>query len=343
MAPSKWPLSILLTLLSCSNSVFAQGGDPDIRILNATNPTYTLGEVTVHLVTVGNNSHAFSPNSITATPGDIISFSFWPGGHSVIHSEFGYPCVPFEDVHDGQGGFFSGTMNATSTYNPVWNLTVNDTSPIFFYCGAPGSCVGHAMLGAINPIAETPVLTQMALAKEADYQRLPGQDLPQEAFLSLSSLAQSATTVTVTAGQTSMPVSTTSAAAASTSTTAATAPVPSHSGLTTGAIAGIAVGGVIILALAAGLFYFFGRSKTLKEQVRASQQREDGRAAQSRHASGLPPYAPAWMNGAGDGGYKTTSEVGTTVIATPATRVGSLEMRQQEFATSHGHQQGLYR
>jgi hypothetical protein len=36
---------------------------------------------------------------------------------------------------------------------PTWNLTINDTSPIFFYCSAPGSCIDYQMVGAINPVS----------------------------------------------------------------------------------------------------------------------------------------------------------------------------------------------
>ncbi|OQN98195.1 hypothetical protein B0A48_15471 [Cryoendolithus antarcticus] len=329
MPSMRWPWTPLLALLSYTLRTSAQiTTDPDIFIDNSTAITYAQGEVTVHQVTVGNNSYSFSPNSITATPGDIISFTFWPGGHSVIHSQFGYPCIPWEDLHDGSGAFYSGVSNATADYRPTWNLTVNDTRPLFFYCGAPGSCVGHAMLGAINPVAETPLLTQMALAKEADYSLLPGQALPDSALSSLSALAQTATTVTVTASHTSAAATT---AAAATTTTAATAAVSSsHSALSAGAIAGIAIAGVVVLALAAGLFYFFGRSKTLKEQVQ--QAREDGHN-QSRHASMMPPsYAPSW-GGHRESGYKPTNEVEGSVVGTPGgpNRMGSPEMRESGF------------
>ena len=48
---------------------------------------------------------------------------------------------------------------------PTWNLTINSTAPTFFYCGAPGSCVNWAMLGAINADANHSIETQIKLAR----------------------------------------------------------------------------------------------------------------------------------------------------------------------------------
>jgi hypothetical protein len=53
---------------------------------------------------------------------------------------------------------------------PKWNLTINDTSPIFFYCSAPGSCIDYQMVGAINPVS------RLRLSS------IPLLDLPSEEF-----------------------------------------------------------------------------------------------------------------------------------------------------------------
>ena len=37
---------------------------------------------------------------------------------------------------------------------PTWNLTINDTEPIFLYCAAPGSCINYQMVGVINPVGQ---------------------------------------------------------------------------------------------------------------------------------------------------------------------------------------------
>jgi hypothetical protein len=48
---------------------------------------------------------------------------------------------------------------------PSWNLTINTTYPTFFYCGAPGSCINWAMVGAINADAEHSIVTQIQSAR----------------------------------------------------------------------------------------------------------------------------------------------------------------------------------
>ena len=77
--------------------------------VNATTPTVVENEITVHKISVGETQHYFTPNSINALPGDIVMFTFWPGNHSVIRAEYGFPCVPYEDIQDNElQGFYSG-------------------------------------------------------------------------------------------------------------------------------------------------------------------------------------------------------------------------------------------
>jgi len=291
-----------LAVLACLSAALAQ----ETGANNDTTPTTTVGEITIHTVTVGRLENEFQPNSIIATPGDIVQFVFYPTNHSVIRAEYGYPCVPYEDI-TGNTGFYSGFEPIASTNEslPTWNLTINNTDPVFYYCGAPGSCIGWGMLGVINPNASTSLDTQLLLAKQANYMLEPGQKLPSDAMTSLQSLAATATTtLTVTASATGSP-----------STTPAV-PAPSdtedqhhHSGLSGGATAGIAVGAVAVAILAALLFFLLGRTKTLKEMLHhnnntASGQpgmRDAGAANTSftaghgqsysrHHSSQLPPY-----------------------------------------------------
>ena len=39
---------------------------------------------------------------------------------------------------------------ADRSQNPIWQLRVNDTEPIYFYCSAYGSCDKQKMIGGIN-------------------------------------------------------------------------------------------------------------------------------------------------------------------------------------------------
>lgn len=155
---------------------------------------------------------------------------------------------------------------------PTWNLTINSTEPIFYYCGAVGSCTDWGMVGAINANGSTSLATQIRLAHEADYMLLPGQQFPSEAVeASLSALAHSAT-ITTTTEVVTKPSSST------------TPPRPSQpadrssGGLSSGAVAGIAVGAAIVALVVAALFFLMCRTRSLKRKLELKSA-----------ASGVPP------------------------------------------------------
>ncbi|KAG7450379.1 uncharacterized protein BT62DRAFT_978558 [Guyanagaster necrorhizus] len=103
-------------------------------------------------VTVGgSNQLVFDPPRISAEPRDIIMFEFQSKNHTVTQSSFDDPCRQLNA--NGTIGFDSGfhavTDNATL---PTWNITVNDTAPIWAYCRqkTPTSHCGAGMVFAIN-------------------------------------------------------------------------------------------------------------------------------------------------------------------------------------------------
>lgn len=67
---------------------------------NAVRPTHT--------VAVGKADHKFDPNVVQAGVGDIVEFQFFPTNHSVVRSEYEFPCIPYEMTGEGKAGFFSG-------------------------------------------------------------------------------------------------------------------------------------------------------------------------------------------------------------------------------------------
>lgn len=99
------------------------------------------------------------------------------------------------------------------------------------------------MVGVINPLESQSIDKQIATAKKAAYQLAPGEALPVEGASPTSSATPSP-----------------SASAAAHKST-----------LSGGAIAGIVIGGLSILAIAMALFYFMGRSKTYKDMFKASR------------------------------------------------------------------------
>jgi len=108
----------------------------------------TVSGKTVHVVEVGNGALTFVPNSISAAVGDIVEFHFYPASHSVAQSSFAAPCTPLNS-----SAFFSGPVPSTSgVAAKTFQLTVNSTAPIWFYCATLKHCES-GMGGVINQAA----------------------------------------------------------------------------------------------------------------------------------------------------------------------------------------------
>lgn len=108
---------------------------------------------TIEVIVGGPNGNlSFTPSRVNASPRDTIKFIFQVKNHTVTQSSFAAPCLPFTDKTTGQktgfhSGFFPVAANATDF--PTWSLTINDTSPIWAYCGQSGHC-GAGMVFAVN-------------------------------------------------------------------------------------------------------------------------------------------------------------------------------------------------
>lgn len=100
------------------------------------------------------------------------------------------------------------------------------------------------MVGVINPNDTQTLDKQIIAAKEAGFQVKPGDPIPAEGTASLHSSA----------------------------TSSPTGPPPSNGShghsLSGGAIAGIVVGGIAFLIMCAALFFYVGRTKSLKEVIK---------------------------------------------------------------------------
>jgi plastocyanin len=213
-----------------------------------------------HTINVGDGGNKFNPPITQAAVGDLIEFDFFPPNHSVVRAEYKFPCIPYEDTGTDKVGFFSGfyPVDVILSNPPKWTVLVNDSYPIFFYCSAPGSCINFGMVGVINPNATTSYQVQYTMALAATYMLQPGEPFPAEA-----SSSSSASSSTSTSSSTSSTTTTSTTAVAATATAAAS----SHSTMSSGAIAGIAVGAGAVLTLAAALFFYIGRSKTLQSEM----------------------------------------------------------------------------
>ncbi|KAF1810745.1 hypothetical protein P152DRAFT_368738, partial [Eremomyces bilateralis CBS 781.70] len=84
----------------------------------------------------------FTPASTTASPGDVLIFSFLSGPHDVAQSSFDSPC------HPAPNAFYSGLVSSAS--DRTFRVEVNSSDPIFFYCAVAGHCQA-GMVGVVNP------------------------------------------------------------------------------------------------------------------------------------------------------------------------------------------------
>jgi len=125
--------------------------------------TPVAAEGAVHTVVVGGvNTNGttklfFSPDHIVAAPRDTIVFQFEAKNHSVTQSSFVDPCRPLNANNASapqalKSGFHPVGVNDTDF--PTWTVTVNETAPLWFYCGqtSPASHCGAGMVFSVNAV-----------------------------------------------------------------------------------------------------------------------------------------------------------------------------------------------
>ncbi|KAJ5020487.1 hypothetical protein J3E73DRAFT_395442 [Bipolaris maydis] len=203
---------------------------------------YFVQVVTASVITPGQPSSTITAPAQThtiqatmANVGDTVEFAFYPLNHSVVRAEYGFPCIPYEMTGASKIGFFSDfhPVDTVLSSPPTYRIVINDTDPIFFYCSAPGSCINYGMVGAINPNASASVQEQQQLALDSMYM-LTTQANP----FSRNTLTDSRNTAST------------------------------KSRLSTRAIIAMSVTSASITILAALLFFFWGRTKSIKEEIK---------------------------------------------------------------------------
>lgn len=114
---------------------------------------------TNHQVVVGGpNKLYYEPSNITASPGDTITFQFQQKNHTVTQSTFATPCRALTLTStSGQVGFDSGFLPVAdgATDFPTYQITVNDTAPIWAYCKQGNHC-GSGMVFSVNAVETGP-------------------------------------------------------------------------------------------------------------------------------------------------------------------------------------------
>lgn len=132
-------------------------GSPDAT------PSSLSGSVIKVVVGGSNGELTFTPDNVQAKPRDVIQFEFHQKNHTATQSSFAAPCVRLKDATTGSAiGLDSGFMpvDANATEFPVWNVTVNDTAPLWFYCRQHkpdgSSHCGSGMVFAVNAVEDSP-------------------------------------------------------------------------------------------------------------------------------------------------------------------------------------------
>ncbi|KAI1462107.1 hypothetical protein F4805DRAFT_194135 [Annulohypoxylon moriforme] len=108
----------------------------------------TLANAAHYNVTVGKGGQLkFDPETLTAQPGDTVTYKFFAKNHAVAQSAFATPC----QLQDK--GIFSGFTPNTSPdveAPTTFTITVNDTKPLWFYC--PQTNGNHCQSGMVHAI-----------------------------------------------------------------------------------------------------------------------------------------------------------------------------------------------
>ncbi|KKF93821.1 hypothetical protein CFO_g3815 [Ceratocystis platani] len=101
--------------------------------------------VATHTIIVSNEG--FSRGDFKANAEDILEFHFKPGSHSVTQTSFRNPCRYLS------GGFASGTVVTSRGVwenEQVFQVTLQDESPVWFYQAGDKTCSGHGFVGVVN-------------------------------------------------------------------------------------------------------------------------------------------------------------------------------------------------
>ncbi|EMR84409.1 putative extracellular serine-rich protein [Botrytis cinerea BcDW1] len=99
----------------------------------------------VHTVVVGSTNTSlllFTPQEITAKPGDTVEFQFHERNHTVTQSAFDSPCQPMANAINS--GFVPVAANQSMI--TTFTMTVNSTDPMFMYCAQGKHCQAGMVL-----------------------------------------------------------------------------------------------------------------------------------------------------------------------------------------------------
>ncbi|KAF9527728.1 hypothetical protein CPB83DRAFT_894913 [Crepidotus variabilis] len=116
--------------------------------------------------TTGKKGLGFTPSTLMTQAGDVITFKFASGVHSVVQSTYDAPCVALSGGYDAGVHTVDNSKDLNATDLPTEKLTINTDGPMWLFDRAGGVCFKGAVL-AINPTANQTALGFKANAAQA--------------------------------------------------------------------------------------------------------------------------------------------------------------------------------
>ncbi|KAF2107782.1 hypothetical protein BDV96DRAFT_606327 [Lophiotrema nucula] len=114
----------------------------------------TVSAATMMVTVAANNKFQFTPNSVTAQPGDMVAFNFVAQNHSVASSTANKPCQPEQNAVFSDFQPIPGNPNASPNVNaantPMFMVPITDAQPMYIYCSQAQHCQ-QGMVMVINP------------------------------------------------------------------------------------------------------------------------------------------------------------------------------------------------
>lgn len=104
------------------------------------------------MVTVGaDNKPQFTPNSITAQPGDMVAFKFIGENHSVASSDADTPCKPQANaIYSDVQTVAASADNSAADNAPTFTVPIVDREPLYIYSSQGQDCQ-QGMVMIVNP------------------------------------------------------------------------------------------------------------------------------------------------------------------------------------------------
>ncbi|KAL3459070.1 Cupredoxin [Aspergillus heterothallicus] len=134
-----------LALLALTSTTIAA---PTLTTRETSSPTAPERAITHTVVAALGGSLTFSPDNVVAEIGDVVEWHFLPANHTIAQSNFANPCEPLADGVSFFPGFEFVTSNGQQAED-VFQITVQDKSPIWYYCPQAAHCQA-GMSGVIN-------------------------------------------------------------------------------------------------------------------------------------------------------------------------------------------------